>query len=157
MKNRFEGGLMIYLIIRNKEQVVRCMVRLCNTTRPQSSCVAAVMMHWTWLYWKLLILLFYFFWKQTCESSVHKCTTFSLFACLSAWRFACCRFVSEGSETKVEPRDEAADYSLRAEALTTGPTVWLHPSDASDSRYGSRPKATAHKGWYAPIFLHCCV
>lgn len=42
----------------------------------------------------------------------------------------------------------SADCSLWAEALTAGPAVWLHPSDASDSLYGSRPKATAHKGWY---------
>lgn len=49
----------------------------------------------------------------------------------------------------------SADCSLRAEALTAGPAVRLHPSDASDSLYGSRPKATAHKGWYKTRFSHC--
>ncbi len=40
----------------------------------------------------------------------------------------------------------SADCSLRAAALTTGPAVPLHPGDASDSLYGSRPGATAHRG-----------
>ena len=47
----------------------------------------------------------------------------------------------------------SVDCSLRAEALTTGPAVRLHPSDASDSLRGSGPTATARKGRYAPRFF----
>lgn len=53
---------------------------------------------------------------------------------------------SEGEELNHVTKRSSADCSLRALALTTGPAVRLHPSDASDSLYGSRPKATAHEG-----------
>lgn len=81
---------------------------------------------------------------------VHKCISFV------SERVHTVRYMCQGGQ-KVNHVMSSADCSLRAEALTTGPAVWLHPSDASRSLYGSRPKATAHKGWYTARFSHSFV